>query len=188
MKSVQMILSACCFGVLLLAGCTKDNTTDCSTNGNPATCLAAGGCYWNAPASGVGPAACVAATACSQFSGSTKAICEANNFSTVNSANNNRCVYAPPVVTCSAYTCAVNTAKTGCCNDGTANCPTVDAINCTATGTAPDVTACTSAATKCTVVADATATVCCAAAQCSTADVTDPGCKTPSTLLAATCN
>jgi len=183
MKSVQMILSACCFGVLLLAGCAKDNTTDCTkiTTGS-ADCFAAAGCYFAGPSAGAqGPSGCLAATACGQFSSQSSAVCQANNF------NNNQCAYTAASAACAVTNCTVDSTKTYCCSaPGTCTQALSDTTNCKATGAATSVT-CASVATACQIVKGTASTVCCASATCTLANTSDDGCASPSTTPAS-CN
>src|SRR3989338_6072900 len=177
MKSVQMILSVCYFGALMLAG--SSNNTDCTKYTTSDTCYATSGCYWNAPASGVGPSACLAATACSQLSGASKTQCEANTF------NSKQCAYTAAAPSCAVSNCVADSTKTYCCVSGAA-CTATDTVNCTATGSAGSVT-CASVAKSCQVVKGTTATTCCVTATCATANTSDAGCAAPGTIPAS-CN
>lgn len=144
MKSVQMILSFCCFGALFLVGCGSNDctqyTTQTSCQGGTYSGTA---CRWNP----------VAAASCSGTGAvATPASC------TVTTG-------APTGTMCSLNSTATTAANTLCCSTTT----TTAVTDCT---TATATTNCTfkAAVPACTVSAN-NATYCCAAGQTCASNV-----------------
>lgn len=141
MKSVQMILSACCFGVLLLAGCSKD-AKDCTQYSDMTSCnagtYAGTGCRWNpvAAASCSGSAATAVAASCAVTVAGTTAGDQCN----LNTGTAGGC--------CSSLTTAA----------AVTNCTAADSTNC----------AFTAAVSACTTSSDSKAFCCTAGTSCAT--------------------